>query len=67
MEAEWERLRVNRALGRRARVPVHDTELRLIVDRDEPVTSLTVARARQSGVLERVLESVDGSDRGHSV
>jgi hypothetical protein len=59
MDTEWERLRVNRSLGRRVSRQVVSPDSHLILDRGERVTTSAVAHARQSGVLEVLLDAVD--------
>ncbi|MGH7629474.1 MAG: hypothetical protein ACREOF_08780 [Gemmatimonadales bacterium] len=59
MDQEWERLRINRSLGRRVSRQVVSPDSRLILDRGEAVTPSAVAHARQSGALEVLLDAVD--------
>ncbi len=59
MDTEWERLRINQSLGRRVSRQVVSPDSHLILDRGERVTSSAVAHARQSGVLEVLLDAVD--------
>ncbi len=68
MEQEWQRLRVNQSLGRPVSRRVLSPDRRVIVDRGERVTPSMVAHARESGVLEVLLDAVDdGAEVDRSV
>ena len=68
MDQEWERLRVNYSLGHRVSRPVLSPDRHVILDRGDPVTPSVVAHARQSGVLEVLLDAVeDGADTDRPV
>jgi hypothetical protein len=57
MDKEWERLRINRLLGRRVSREVRSPDSELILERGDSITSAAVANARQSGVLEVLLDA----------
>jgi hypothetical protein len=59
MDQEWERLRINGSLGRRVSREVRSPDRQLIVDRGDPITPSAVASARQSGVLEVLLDAAE--------
>jgi hypothetical protein len=58
MEQEWERLRVNEALGRRVSRPVWSAE-GPIADPGDRITPAVVERARASGVLPLLLDAAE--------
>jgi hypothetical protein len=58
MDREWERLRINESLGRRVSRPVISQD-RIVAARGERITPLMVARARESGVLEVLLDAAE--------
>lgn len=59
MDQEWERLRINRSLGRRVSREVRSPDRELILDRGAPITRSAVTSARQSGVLEVLLDAAE--------
>ena len=61
MEREWERLRVNEALGRRVSRPVLSADGPIAAAGD-CITSSVVARARASGVLPMLLDAAEGGN-----
>ena len=68
MDRELERLRINQLLGRRVSRQVMSPDSELILDRGDPVTPSAVATARESGVLEVLLDAAeDGTESDASV
>jgi hypothetical protein len=65
MEKEWERLRINEALGRRVSRPVVSPDGPIAAAGDR-VTPSVVARARASGVLPALLEAAESGPAAES-
>jgi hypothetical protein len=59
MDKELERLRINQLLGRRLSRPVVGPDSQLLIEEGERITPSTVAKARESGVLEVLLDAAD--------